>query len=75
MPIIKIRKVGTSEVLTVPKTIQHTTTEFEVFSGRNGSIVYTPKRANPFHDEKFIKEHATELAETLNNGDLLNDEF
>lgn len=54
---VKIRKVGTSNVLTVPKSIKNTHKEYEVFAGRDGAIVYLPKRPNPFEDQNFVNHH------------------
>lgn len=54
---VKIRKVGSSNVLTVPKSIKASDQEYNVYSGRNGAIVYLPKRKNPFEDPEFVKQH------------------
>lgn len=54
---VKIRKVGSSRVLTVPSSIKSTSKEYEVYSARGGAIVYLPKRKNPFEDQNFVKEH------------------
>jgi antitoxin component of MazEF toxin-antitoxin module len=51
---VKIRKVGNSSTLTVPSHISPKAEEYEVFQGRDGVIVYVPKKSNPFYDEKFI---------------------
>lgn len=55
--IVKIRKVGNSNVLTVPKNIKVTNKEYEVFAGRNGAITYIPKTSNPFHNKETIKKY------------------
>lgn len=54
---VKIRKVGTSDVLTVPQHIKKVSTEYQVFSGRDGAIIYLPKQKNPFKDDKYTEEH------------------
>ncbi|WP_251575753.1 hypothetical protein [Limosilactobacillus agrestimuris] len=43
---VKMRQVGTSDVLTVPKSIKNRSSEYEVYQDRNGAIVYMPKRKN-----------------------------
>lgn len=54
---VKMRKVGGSTVLTVPKGIAVTEQEYDVYQGRGGQIIYSPKRANPFLDPNFVKTH------------------
>ncbi|WP_125567497.1 type II toxin-antitoxin system PemI/MazE family antitoxin [Companilactobacillus insicii] len=54
---VKIRKVGNSNTLTVPNNIKPMAKEYDVFQGRDGVIVFSPKKKNPFHDEEFIKNH------------------
>lgn len=54
---IKIRHIGTSDVLTVPKNIKKVSREYEVFSGRGGAIVYLPKQNNPFKDDQYTATH------------------
>ena len=54
---VKIRKVGTSNVLTVPKSITNLEKEYDVFEGRDGAIVYLPKRKNLFEDQDFVNRH------------------
>lgn len=54
---VKIRRVGTSDVLTVPKSIKKRYKEYEVYQDRNGAIVYMPKRNNPFKNSEFIAKH------------------
>lgn len=75
MHSVKLRKVGSSNVLTVPSNIKPRETEFDVFYGRNGAIVYTPKTINPFTDEKFIQTHKGNLHEGLIKTELSKDEF
>lgn len=55
---VKMRKVGTSNVLTVPKSIHPTNKEYEVLEGRNGSIIYIPEKKNLFKDKDYVKRHA-----------------
>jgi len=54
---IKVRKVGNSNVFTIPKYIHPTDDNYQVFQGRHGDIIYTPKRKNIFKDKEFIKKH------------------
>ena len=54
---VKIRKVGTSNVLTVPKSITNLQKEYEVFESRDGAIVYLPKHKNVFEDQAFVNSH------------------
>lgn len=56
--IIKIRKVGNSRVLTVPKNIKtNSNNEYEVYAGRNGAITYLPVEKNPFHSLETLKKY------------------
>lgn len=59
---VKMRRVGTSNVLTVPKSVKEIHKEYEVYPGRGGAIVYLPKHKNLFADQQFVKSH-------LYNGD------
>ncbi|MDR0899240.1 MAG: antitoxin of toxin-antitoxin stability system [Lactobacillaceae bacterium] len=63
MESVKIRKVGSSNVLTVPSSINPKSTEFYVFEGEDGGIVYLPKRKNPFEDQKWADEHENALGD------------
>jgi antitoxin component of MazEF toxin-antitoxin module len=54
---VKIRKVGNSNVLTVPNSININNTEFDVFEGIDGAIVFTPHQPNPFKDNEFVANH------------------
>lgn len=54
---VKLRKVGNSRVLTVPQSIHVSGKEFDVFSGRNGSIVFMPKEDNPFKNPDTLKKY------------------
>lgn len=54
---VKLRKVGNSQVLTVPQNIPISGKEYDVFAGRNGSIVYTPKEKNPFKNLDTLKKY------------------
>lgn len=62
--LVKIRRVGTSDVLTVPKSIEKRSREYEVFSGRDGAIVYLPKEKNPFKDDAYTQKHLFDGDET-----------
>ncbi|AKP64386.1 type II toxin-antitoxin system PemI/MazE family antitoxin [Levilactobacillus koreensis] len=53
---VKARKVGNSTVLTVPAEIK-VADEYDVYQGRDGQIVYTPKERNPFLNPEFIATH------------------
>ena len=53
---VKARKVGNSNVFTIPQNITPEG-EYDVFVGRHGSIVYSPKRSNIFEDKNLIKKH------------------
>ncbi|QBO37467.1 antitoxin of toxin-antitoxin stability system [Periweissella cryptocerci] len=55
MTSVKIRKVGNSSVLTVPQSIlPANVTEFLVYAGEDGKIVYTPIKNNPFNDAELM---------------------
>lgn len=58
---MKIRKVGGSNVLTVPKKIssevENKNLEYNAFLGRDGAIVYLPKKKNLFADWDYSKSH------------------
>lgn len=53
---VKARKVGNSTVLTVPSNIK-VAAEYDVYQGRDGQIIYTPKTPNPFLDSGFVASH------------------
>lgn len=61
---VKMRKIGTTNVLTVPKSIHPTTKEYEVLEGRNGSIIYVPKKNSLFKDKAYVKQHAYDGGDT-----------
>jgi len=63
MPVVKPRKVGSSEVFTIPKGIKITHDQYEVFSGHDGAIIFLPKNKNPFTDPAFIKAHRNDLTD------------
>ncbi|MCT4486493.1 antitoxin of toxin-antitoxin stability system [Levilactobacillus parabrevis] len=76
MKSVKPRLVGSSTVLTVPKGIQAKYPDYDVYSGRNGAIVFLPKRKNPFTDSEFIKTHQNALSDKdFTQTEVLNDEF
>ncbi|AKP64094.1 hypothetical protein [Levilactobacillus koreensis] len=76
MASVKLRKVGDSTVLTVPKTIKPRFSNYEAFSGRDGAIVFLPKEPNPFTDENFIRTHLDSLTEeSTTKAELINHEF
>lgn len=54
---VKLRRVGSSDVLTVPSTVKERHRVYKVYQGRHGAIVYVPKRKNPFLDQGFVKTH------------------
>lgn len=55
--IVKIRKVGASDLLPIPQKIKKVSTEYRVFSGRDGAIIYLPKQHNPFKDDSYTAKH------------------
>lgn len=73
---VKIRRVGTSDVLTVPKSIKQRSKEYEVYQDRDGAIVYMPKRKNPFKDNEFVEKHLYDGDDTgFVNGEVRDDEL
>ena len=70
---VKIRRVGTSDVLTVPKSIKKRYKEYEVYQDRNGAIVYMPKRNNPFKNSEFIAKHLYDTG--FIDGEVRDDEL
>lgn len=55
---VRIRKVGNSDVITVPKELKlDRNVEYEAFVGRHGSITYLPVEKNPFEDTESIKKY------------------
>ncbi|QEA53943.1 type II toxin-antitoxin system PemI/MazE family antitoxin [Loigolactobacillus coryniformis] len=51
---VKVRTVGNSTTLTIPKAFNIAPgTEFEVDQQRDGSIVFKPKHRNPFEGDWF----------------------
>jgi len=76
MKSVKARKVGSSTVLTVPKEIKALYTDYDVFAGTDGAIVYLPKTKNPFTDAKFIETHRHALSDQdFLETELLDNEF
>jgi hypothetical protein len=65
---VKIKKLGNLHVLPIPNNIPITETDYEVFSGSDGSISYIPKRINPFKDPEFIKSHQIKQVEDIKGG-------
>lgn len=53
---VKTRKVGGSNVLTVPSNIKPAP-EYDVYQSADGQIIYTPRTPNPFLDPKFVATH------------------
>ena len=73
---VKIRRVGTSDGLTVPKSIKKRYKEYEVYQDRNGAIVYMPKRNNPFRNSEFIAKHLYDGDDTgFIDGEVRDDEL
>lgn len=55
---VRIRKVGNSDVITVPKELNlDRNIEYEAFVGRHGSITYLPVEKNPFEDPASVKKY------------------
>ncbi|KRL93294.1 antitoxin of toxin-antitoxin stability system [Levilactobacillus hammesii] len=76
MKSVKPRIVGSSTVLTVPKGISAKYPEYDVYSGRNGAIVFLPKEKNPFTDPEFIKRHQGALSDKdFTQVEVQHDEF
>lgn len=76
MKSVKPRIVGSSTVLTVPKGIQAKYPDYDVYSGRQGAIVFLPKEKNPFTDPEFIKKNQGALSDNdFISTEVLNDEF
>lgn len=76
MKSVKPRIVGSSTVLTVPKGIQAKYPDYDVYSGRQGAIVFLPKEKNPFTDPEFVKEHQGTLSDhDFTPTEVLDDEF
>ncbi|USS89005.1 AbrB/MazE/SpoVT family DNA-binding domain-containing protein [Fructilactobacillus cliffordii] len=70
---VKLRKVGDARVLSVPQAVvAKVGTTFTVKQTVDGSIIYTPERANPFEGDWFhhdLKQTdvTTEINEFLDN--------
>lgn len=69
---VKLRKVGSSKVLTVPNEIDaKLNTEYDVFKGRDGSIIFTPKQRNPFIGDWYHQDlHQTSEFEDVTDIDI-----
>ncbi|PWT39088.1 antitoxin of toxin-antitoxin stability system [Limosilactobacillus reuteri] len=73
---VKMRKVGTSNVLTVPKNIPETSKEYDVYAGRDGAIVYLPKKKNLFKDKEYLAHHKYDGNDTgFIDAEVLDDEL
>lgn len=57
---VKLRKVGTSKVLTVPAYLKTTAKEYYVLTTSDGAIVYIPA-GNNIDIENFVKQHNIEF--------------
>lgn len=53
---VKIRKIGNLEVLPIPEDIRVTSKEYDVYAGRDGSIIFLPTEHNPFNDINSLKK-------------------
>lgn len=73
--IIKIRRSGNSNILTLPKEIQPKAQNFRVYEGRDGMIVYVPVQKNPFKDEQFIRAHENMIQKEEVGGTLFETEL
>ena len=58
---VKLRPVGTSNMLTVPAYIKTTSTEYNVFTVRDGAIVYLPKQEAPDKVRELAERHGIYL--------------
>ncbi|UQS82019.1 antitoxin of toxin-antitoxin stability system [Bombilactobacillus folatiphilus] len=72
--VVKIRKSGNSNILTVPKEIQPQAKEFRAFQGRDGMIVFIPKKNNPFKDADLIKQYQDSIQNEEFAGELFDSE-
>lgn len=73
---VKLRHVGSSDVLTVPSTVKERHRVYKVYQGRHGAIVYVPKRKNPFLDKDFVQSHVDNGDRTgFVNGSVNDDEL
>lgn len=54
---VKVKKIENNRVFIIPEEIKPTDGEYDVFQGRSGSIVFSPKKTNPFKDKDFINNH------------------
>ncbi|WP_270447882.1 antitoxin of toxin-antitoxin stability system [Lactobacillus delbrueckii] len=52
----KVRLVGDSKVLPIPKNIVADAEEYSVYQGRDGIIVFVPESLNPFRDPDWDKK-------------------
>ena len=53
---VKIRKIGNLEVLPIPEGIRVTSKKYDVYEGRDGSIIFLPTKHNPFNDPNSLKK-------------------
>lgn len=52
----KVRQVGDSKDLPIPKNIVADAKEYSIYQGRDGIIVFVPESLNPFRDPNWDKK-------------------
>lgn len=76
MPSVKLRKVGSSNVLTVPKEFAPQYQNYDAFMGHDGAIIFLPKTKNPFTDKEFIEQNTGALTDSdFTETEVLDEEF
>lgn len=63
MTVVRKRRLGQATVLPVPENINSPFEQYEVYAGRDGAIVFLPKKTDPFTDERFIQAHQSALTD------------
>ncbi|KRL96285.1 hypothetical protein FC21_GL000284 [Limosilactobacillus equigenerosi DSM 18793 = JCM 14505] len=58
---VKLRRVGTSNVLTVPFFIHTDCKEYNVFVGTDGAIIYIPTQTNDTELQRLARKHGAVL--------------
>lgn len=72
---VKIRKSGHSNILTVPKSIKPQAESYNVYQGKDGMIVYVPKKSNPFKNPKIINKYRNSYQREEMGGSLIGKEL
>lgn len=58
---VKLRRVGTSNTLTVPSFIKPVASEYQVFVAEDGVIFYVPKKNDQSEIERIARKHGAFL--------------